>query len=121
MIKQFGRFIVVGGLGFVIDAGGVWLLTYWGWSPFTARVPSIAAAMFLTWLLNRTMTFRVETPGTRREVARYVMIATTSAFLNFVIYSAFVLVGVLPVLAVVFATGILMVGSFFAYRHLVFN
>lgn len=121
MSRQFLRFAFVGGIGFIVDAGGVFLLTHWGWPPIVARIPSTSIAILVTWLLNRRVTFCVAKPRTRRELMRYVVIATSSALLNFAIYSAFVLMGVQPVLAVVFATAILLLFSFFAYRHLVFN
>ena len=41
-----------------IDAGLLSALTHLaGWSPWAARVPSFAAAVLATWLLNRRLTF----------------------------------------------------------------
>ncbi|MEE2878068.1 MAG: GtrA family protein, partial [Pseudomonadota bacterium] len=48
---KFIRFALVGGVGFVVDAGMlVWLVSA-DVSPFAARVVSILLAMLVTWRL----------------------------------------------------------------------
>jgi putative flippase GtrA len=121
VISAFGRFAVVGVIGFVVDAGGTWVLIFAGGSPFVARVPALIAAMITTWLLNRRLTFEVAHAKSGAELARYLVVASTSALLNYLLYSALVALHVLPVLAVGIATVALMLGSFFAYRRLVFR
>ena len=121
MKGEFVRFLFVGGLGFLVDACGTWLLVRAGLSPFAARVPAIATAIVVTWLLNRTLTFRVDAPRSSRELARYATIALSTALMNFILYSVLVLLGVHPVVAIACATIVLMLYSFFAYRHVAFR
>ncbi len=121
MKSELARFVVVGTLGFVVDGGGTWLLTSLGVSPLVARVPAIAAAMTTTWLLNRSVTFRVDKPRSAAEFSRYLAVALSSAFLNYLLYTALVLAGVVPVIAVALATIALLLGSFLAYRRVVFR
>ncbi len=117
----FVRFVVVGVIGFVVDGGGTWLLVRAGLPPLAARVPALASAIVVTWLLNRTLTFRVEAPKSQAELTRYAVVALSSALLNFLLYGALVTAGVTPFLAVALATVTLLLYSFFAYRRVVFR
>ncbi len=117
----FVRFVVVGVLGFVVDGGGTWLLVRAGLPPLVARVPALASAIVVTWLLNRTLTFRVEAPKSRAELTRYAAVALSSAFFNFLLYGVLVSVGVPPFVAVALATIVLLLYSFVAYRRVVFR
>lgn len=121
LASTFGRFVFVGIIGFAVDAGGTWLLVRAGLPPLAARAPALAAAMLTTWLLHRRLTFNVEAPKTGREAARFFVVASTSALANYGLYSALVIAGVAPVLAVAFATVLLLVFSFMAYRIAVFR
>ena len=118
---EFLRFVFVGIVGFVVDGGGTWLLVRAGLPPVAARVGPLLSAIVVTWLLNRSLTFRVEEARSRAELMRYATVALSSAFLNFVLYSGLVLVGVHPLVAVAAATLALLLYSFFAYRRMVFR
>jgi putative flippase GtrA len=48
-------------------------------------------------------------------------VALSSALLNFLLYSALVLLGFHPIVALTISTLVLLLYSFFAYRHLVFR
>jgi len=119
--SEFFRFVVVGCLGFVVDAGVVFVLYETGVSPVVARIPALAAAILTTWTLNRTLTFRVNAPKSRNEVLRYVAVALSAAALNFLLYTALVLMGVWPVAAVAASTIVLLFYSFFGYRRFAFR
>jgi putative flippase GtrA len=119
--SEFFRFIVVGCLGFVVDAGVVFVLSEAGVSPILARIPALAAAILTTWTLNRTLTFRVNAPKSRGEVARYIVVALSSAALNFLLYTVLVLVDVWPVTAVAASTIALLFYSFYGYRQFAFR
>jgi putative flippase GtrA len=122
MLKsQFLRFVFVGCLGFAVDAGVVLVLSTMGVSPVLARIPSLAAAILTTWLLNRTLTFRIDTPKSKDEVVRYVLVALSSATLNFLLYTLLVLLGIWPISAVAVSTIALMFYSFFFYRRFAFR
>ena len=72
MIKRLFSFVVVGGIGFVTDAGLLMgLLRFTALDPFTARLIAIAAALQVTWLLNRNFTFGKSTRHAAVEGMRY--------------------------------------------------
>ncbi|RDL43814.1 GtrA family protein [Marinomonas piezotolerans] len=57
MSKQFIYFGLVGTLGFLVDAGVLWLLSHW--LPYTpARAISFWVAVTSNWWFNRSFTFR---------------------------------------------------------------
>lgn len=114
------RFGLVGAIGFLVDAGGTWSFVHLGFAPTIARIPALALSIGTTWLLNRSLTFRVPRSPRRSEWLRYGAVALSSALLNFLLYTALVLSGVPVLLAVATATGVLMFYSFCAYRTLVF-
>lgn len=55
---RFARFCIVGGIGFISDAGIMTLCIHGlGWSPNGARALSFAVAVLVTFLLNRCISF----------------------------------------------------------------
>jgi putative flippase GtrA len=68
MAGQFLRFGIVGGVGFVVDAGLLHVLLRLGLGPYGGRVISFLAAATTTWILNRSFTFRRESPSSAPPV-----------------------------------------------------
>jgi len=55
---QMARFLLVGAVGFVVDAAALLLLTHGlGVSPVWGRIPSLLIAITTTWWLHRHFTF----------------------------------------------------------------
>jgi len=55
---QLTRFLVVGGVGFLVDASALLVMVQWaGLSPIWSRVPSLLSALTTTWWLHRSFTF----------------------------------------------------------------
>jgi putative flippase GtrA len=96
-------------------------LTRAGVPALVARIPAITTAMIATWLLNRSLTFRISAPRSGGELARYVAVALCTAALNYALYSVLVLIGVPPVPAVAISTICLTFFSFMAYRLFAFR
>ncbi|MGI4876561.1 MAG: GtrA family protein [Janthinobacterium lividum] len=113
---QVIRFGITGGLGFVIDAGVLWLLIRAGVSPYAARVASIACAIVLTWWLNRRMTFRTAAPPSWREFGAFFLQSLAGAAVNYAIYSAMLWAGAPVIAGLVVGTAIASVFNFFRYR-----
>jgi putative flippase GtrA len=118
---MFIRFLLVGGCGFVIDAGVTYLLVLLNLAPWLARIPAIMLAMTFTWLANRYFTYQVKTQRSADEAFRYMLVASLMAGLNYSIYLGLVKYGVLPVAAVTVATAFQTVISFRCYQFLVFG
>lgn len=121
MSASFIKFLVVGGLGFLIDTGLTLVLIAIGISPLAARLPAIFAAMIFTWLANRQHTFRVGRKKSLSEVARYASVAGVAALANYLIYSGLVTLSITPFFAIVIATILVAVFSYFGYKHFAFG
>ena len=89
---QFVKFAVVGGLGFLADAGSLQLLiSQGGVDPYGGRVLSFLAAVTLTWSLNRLYTFRTGGPhGAARQWLRYLGVSLLGVAVNYLVYAAMV-------------------------------
>ena len=81
---RFARFALVGGTGFMIDAGLLTVLHHLaGIDPFTARLVSITASALTTWRLNRRLTFGASERGQAAEGLLYALVAAITAALNY--------------------------------------
>lgn len=84
-------FAVVGTVGFIVDAG-VLLAVETLLGAYLGRILSFSAAVFSTWLLNRSWTFRDRHSGTSalREFMRYFCVCLGGGSLNLAVYSLLV-------------------------------
>lgn len=97
-------FVIVGGVGFAIEAILLTTITQFvGWTPWQARVPSFLTAVLVTWVLNRMHTF----PGRGLEhrsieALSYVAIQVCGATINLAVFGACLLyfprLGAMPVI-----------------------
>ena len=123
LLARFSRFALVGGLGFIVDAGLTLSLIAWGVDPFSARVVAIGLAMLVTWRLNRAITFGQSGTSQRSEGLRYGSVALFAAALNYATYAALLLLvpGLWPLVAVAVATGTSMLVSYIGYSRFAFR
>jgi len=79
---------MVGGIGFVIDAGILSLLVHgFGLDPLLSRLVSFPTAMTATWYMNRRVTFShaiSDNPG--QEWFRYALVSISGNLVNFLVY-----------------------------------
>ena len=119
LLRQFSKFFIVGGVGFCVDAGILYLLLdYLG--PYYSRAISFFIAVFSTWLLNRNFVFG-KTPNSKRESAHYFAVQGLGFALNLSIYSLFIYYSLAPLIALVIASGIAMFWNFAGAKLLVFK
>jgi len=121
MPARFFRFLLVGGIGFLIDSGVTLGLIALGLSPWLARPPAILLAMAFTWLANRHVTFAVGNKRSVSEAARYSAVALLAALANYLIYSALIALALPPLPAIVIATIIVALFSYFGYKSFAFG
>lgn len=82
------RFVLVGAIGFLIDAGLMTALHYhYGLAVVHARLCSFSIAVSTTWLLNRKITFRGSaTSRPLYEWGRYTSVGILGGLLNLFIF-----------------------------------
>ena len=119
-------FCVVGAVGFIVDAGMLYLvLAVWP-NPYPARILSYLVAATTTWLLHRAYTFH-ETAGPRtgRQWMVYVSTNAIGGAVNYGIYAACVALWPAaraePVLAVAAGSAAALAISFVVNKHLVYR
>ncbi|MEL6921935.1 MAG: GtrA family protein [Pseudomonadota bacterium] len=117
-------FAVAGGSGFVVDILVLrLLLDFTPLGPFTARIVSIACAMFSNFMVNRTFTFGASDKPFMEELVRYASVGAIGAGLNYLIYVALLLIisGFSPFLATFIAVVLVSFFSWFGYSRFVFG
>ncbi len=88
LLAQILRFGVVGGVGFVVDGGLLWLLLANGFDPYLARALSFPIAVVVTWALNRNWTFReTRDASSEGQFRRYFGVQVVGTLSNYAIYS----------------------------------
>jgi putative flippase GtrA len=96
-LRRFASFTTVGVVGFIVDAGILSALVHaWEWPHYAARVLSFAAAVTVTWSLNRRCVF-AKTNDATREYGAYFGVQAIGAVINLGTYVVVILV--LPSLA----------------------
>ena len=103
MIGQFLRFGVVGGAGFLVDAGVLLAALGLGLDKYSGRALSYLAAVTTTFALNRAWTFRERRagPGVAAQWARFAALNLVGFAANYGTYAALVaFTATHPVLAV---------------------
>ncbi|MER8372094.1 GtrA family protein [Mesorhizobium sp. M1406] len=120
--KQIGWFAIAGVAGFAADASVLYLLLACDLGPFTGRLFSFMAAVFVTWQLNRHKTFAVQSGEPLWcEGLRYLAAMTFGGAANWAVYGAFIMVGWSPISGLVAGTGVGTVFNFLSARSWVFQ
>lgn len=92
-VLQLLRFLLVGAVGFVVDAATLLLFTRGlGLSPFWTRIPSLLVAITVTWWLHRHFTFawaRAVKPSAR-EWLRFALANGVGNGANLLLYWALI-------------------------------
>lgn len=123
-MKKLLRFLIAGGIGFVVDAGVLHLLLWFTpFNPFVGRAISIPSALLATWVLNRNFTFGRSDRSLAAEGFRYGSVGLTSALLNYALFSSLLMVqpSLQPIIALTAASVAATAFSFFGYSRFVFR
>ncbi len=120
------RFLIVGAIGFVVDAGLVGIQVHLlGLGPYVARGPSFLTAATVTWLLNRKHTFTgLERHSVGASYRRYVLAQVVGGFINLGVYAAAIariaICAKYPETAVALAAGFGLIANYTLARLFVF-
>lgn len=88
MTRQVRNFAIAGGAGFVADAGILYLAVLSGIGPYIGRFLSFFCAVYVTWQINRRITFANAAPrGTLPEFSRYFLAMAFGGLVNFGAYA----------------------------------
>ncbi|WP_420792920.1 GtrA family protein [Lentisphaera marina] len=119
IIRQFSKFIIVGAIGFLIDATILQIfLKFLG--PYYARLLSFFIAVLGTWSLNRLYVFKKK-KNTRNEACAYLSVQSTGFVINLAIYSFFIYKELLPFFALAIASASALIWNFLGAKYLVFK
>lgn len=127
MARQASRFVVVGAIGFFVDGGILTLLhSLFDFSLLHARLVSFAAAVTVTWYLNRRHTFAASKDvHAVREWGRYAVANGIGAALNLGIFlwlvNRFSVLASWPIIPLAIASALALIFNFFASRHIAFR
>ncbi len=119
---RFFIFCIVGGLGFVVDLGILFLLLSFGFHPLLARTISAACSLTVTWLFNRTYTFRQQRAAHFREWLSYNLFNGVGLAINLGLYSGLVIWTSLDaILAMMVGAGTALIFNYTTSRLFVFR
>jgi putative flippase GtrA len=89
VVRQFVSFTLVGLIGLAVDAGVFTLLTReFLWSIASARATSVCGMVFVTWVLNRVVTFAEHrSPRRGAEFVGYAAVQASGLVVNLGVFA----------------------------------
>jgi putative flippase GtrA len=122
---EIPRFVVIGGIGFIVDAGVLTALASGaGLDLYVSRLLSFTAATAVTWALNRGFTFASTNPRRGQEYLRYVTVQIVGALINLGVFVLLIQrcawMADVPALPLAAGSIVAMVFNFVGARYLVF-
>jgi putative flippase GtrA len=122
MLQQLALFTLVGGAGFVVDAGVLLLLIHFvGMDVYVSRLLSWLVAATFTWWLNRTLTFRYQGGRLLRQWLMFLAANSGGGLINIGVSSALIALTLTPVAAVACGSLSGLLWNFLASRRFVFR
>jgi putative flippase GtrA len=89
LARQIPSFLIIGALGFCLDAAlTVLLIRQFGVDPLLARPPAFVVVTLINFALNRAFTFRSAHKPWLGALARYVVVCLGGLALNYAVYAA---------------------------------
>ncbi|WP_410013984.1 GtrA family protein [Sodalis sp. C49] len=125
-IKELFFFGMIGGVGFIVDSGVLYLLKD-ALGLYAGRGVSFVCAVLTTWILNKMITFRQSRSGRSAlsEAIRYGICMLSGGAVNYLTYwflvSCYALVQQYPILGVAAGSLTGMVFNYSTARFFIFN
>lgn len=123
--SRFAKFLLVGAVGFAIDAGLLMVLVHSGHGPFLSRIISAPVAIIGTFVLNRTFTFSDTKVPLWRSFFAYIGTQAVGLGVNFALYGGLIAFAPAtfgsPLPAIVVASGVALSINYIGSRFLAFR
>lgn len=121
-LRHYGGFLLAGLLALATDATILEALGHAGLHPLLARPVAIAIAMFVSFLVNRSITFAMPGRPSLREYARFAAVSWSAQAVNYAIFGAILIArpATPPLIALILASLVAMFVSYFGFRYGVF-
>ena len=119
--RTFVRYVGVGVLSLLVDAGTLWLLyEHAGAALWVAASAGFWLSFAVNFSANKYLTFSARTGG-RAQLVRYSLLVILNYLANLGIVTGLVALGLDAVISKIVAVAALTSVNFFAYRHWVFS
>ena len=109
------RFVVVGGLAFVLDAGLVFAMVHLGLDVYLSRAVSLIVVVLFTFVLNRQATFAATGWPNAREAFAYVAASLIGLLINYLVFVGATFANLPLLLAMAAGTIVASTFNFLAY------
>jgi len=89
LARQIPAFLIIGALGFCLDAAiTVTLVRHFAVPPLLARPPAFVVVTLINFALNRAFTFRSSETAWLGALGRYILVCLAGLMVNYAIYAA---------------------------------
>jgi putative flippase GtrA len=89
LARQIPAFLIIGALGFCLDAAiTVFLVRWFAVPPLLARPPAFVVVTLVNFVLNRAFTFRSAGAPWLGALGRYVLVCLAGLAVNYAVYAA---------------------------------
>ncbi len=121
------KFIIVGGIGFIIDGSILLILRKSGLDLTLCRIISFSIAVICTWLLNKNWTFSIDDEVKNKSQKHYLyfIFQCLGAIINFIVFvfltKKFIAMHMNPLIPFSIASGIAMIFNYLTSKLIVFK
>lgn len=86
-LRRIGKFLVIGTLGFLTDAGCFMAFSQWGLTIYSARLSSFSVAVCVTWLFNSRWTFHLnKSKSVQKTFLKYLGSQSMGSLVNLAVF-----------------------------------
>lgn len=118
-MKTIGKFIIAGGVGFIVDFSLLSLMLWIGLDPITGRLVSFSFAVITTFFVNKNYTFKSE-GNIFKQFQKYLLGSLFGLGVNWTAYSLFLAYSS-PQISLIIASALAMIVNFAFYKFIVFK
>jgi len=116
---MFFKFVIVGGIGFLVDFSILFGLIYCAFSPMEARFISFPLALITTFFLNKFFAFQNK-EALLKQFIQYIIASLAGIAINLGSYKIF-LYDVNPQISVILSSATALICNFLLYKYVVFR